>query len=134
MLLHPNNENLRQALENAKLIAGRYENIKLINWDETTGKKRGCFSLVFKAFDIVTDKTVALKFYDLDPRWTADLYRRQAFTREHEILQLLLNNERCLQLTSALETFNLESEGFAKLNFDDNSLFRHPKLNAILRA
>jgi serine/threonine protein kinase len=108
MPLHPNNEALRQALEGSTLIASRYENLELINWDPTTGQKRGCFSLVFKAYDKVNDKNVALKFYDLDPQWTADIYRRQAFNREHEILQVLLNNERCLQLASSLETFNLE--------------------------
>ena len=73
MPLHPNNEALRQALEGSTLIASRYENLELINWDPTTGQKRGCFSLVFKAYDKVNDKNVALKFYDLDPQWTADI-------------------------------------------------------------
>ncbi|EUJ11289.1 protein kinase family protein [Methylophilaceae bacterium 11] len=108
MSLHPNNEALRHSLVTSPLVAGRYENLELINWDPTTGQKRGCFSLVFKAYDKVDAKNVALKFYDLDPRWTADIYRRQAFTREHEILQILLNTDRCLQLASALETYTID--------------------------
>ncbi len=36
-----------------------------------------------------------------------DSYRLNAFTREHDILQTLLNKERCLQLESALNTYQL---------------------------
>lgn len=108
MPLHANNILLKDALESTVLLAGRYEAIKLVNWDATTGEKRGCFSLVFKAFDRVEGKDVALKFYDLDPMWAPDLYRRQAFLREHEILQTLINHDRCLQLSSAMNIYNLQ--------------------------
>jgi serine/threonine protein kinase len=80
--------------------------MKLVNVD-AAGNKRGVFSLVFSADDVVEGKRVALKFYDPDPALTNNVYRIQAFQREHEILQSLLNVNRCLQLASALGTYNL---------------------------
>lgn len=104
MPLDPNNEFLRQQLESMSLLNGRYSNIRLVNYDASTDRKRGAFSMVFRAFDEVDQRDVALKFYDQDPARKTDLYRIQAFHREHQILQNLLNIDRCLQLTSAFET------------------------------
>ena len=88
-------------------LDGRFERIRLVNFDATKRKKRGVFSLVFKAFDRIEQRDVALKFYDLDPRWLLDQYRLDSFRREHGILQTLLTRERCLQLASSLSTYSL---------------------------
>ena len=89
-----------------EVLDARFEKLKLVNFNALNDEKRGCFSLVFRAHDRVNDSPVAIKFYDIDPVCFYDDYRRAAFLREHEILQLLLNKERCLQLASALSTFN----------------------------
>lgn len=107
MPLSHNSQLLVDTLEAMPLLDGRFEKIKLVNFDSFTDQKRGCFSLVFSAHDVVDGAHVALKFYDIDPLAMNDSYRRNAYRREHEILQVLLNKERCLQLASALSTFNL---------------------------
>jgi serine/threonine protein kinase len=107
MPLSDNSKLLVEKLESTPLLDGRFEQIKLVNFDSVSDNKRGCFSLVFRAYDRANEKVVALKFYDISPDWMFDNYRRKAFDREHEILQTLLSKERCLQLKSALSTFNL---------------------------
>ncbi|MEF8724335.1 MAG: hypothetical protein V5B30_17690 [Candidatus Accumulibacter delftensis] len=106
MALSPNSQLLVDALQAMTLLDGRFEKIKLANFDSVANEKRGCFSLVFSAYDRVEGVPVALKFYDINPVWLLNDYRRAAFRREHEILQVLLNKERCLQLASALSTYN----------------------------
>ena len=108
MSLHPNNQRLISDLESMPLLDGRYQGMKCVNYDSATDKKRGCLSLVFSAFDRLNQKTVALKFYDIDPQWMMDIYRQQAFQREHEILKTLLTKKRCLQLASGLSTYDLQ--------------------------
>lgn len=95
-------------LESLPLLDGRYESLQCVSIDRATGQRRGCFSLVFKAFDCAERRTVALKFYDIDPQNLTRTYRKAAFHREHEILQVLLNDERCLQLASSMRTYELE--------------------------
>lgn len=75
--------------------------------------------MVFKAHDNVDQKAVALKFYDQDPFRRNDVYRINAFKREHEILQRLLNVDRCLQLASALSTCSIEEtiDGVSGVSF-----------------
>jgi serine/threonine protein kinase len=106
MTLHTNNELLKSTLEALPLLDGRFEKLKLVNVP-LTGPKRGCFSLVFKAWDTVDQKYVALKFYDIDPAILNDQYRMACFKREHVILQQLLGVDRCLQLASSLSRFEL---------------------------
>ncbi|MET3109273.1 serine/threonine protein kinase [Oxalobacteraceae bacterium GrIS 1.18] len=108
MPLHPNNKLLVDTLCALDNLAGRYEKIQLVNYDSVSDQKRGCFSLVFKAFDALMQKTVALKFYDIGPANMNDKYRISAFAREHEILNSLITVDRCLQLMSDLSSFNLE--------------------------
>ncbi|SDX06506.1 serine/threonine protein kinase [Nitrosomonas oligotropha] len=107
MSLSQNSQLLVSALEAIPLLNGRFEKIKLINVNSFNNEKRGCFSLVFSAHDIIEDAPVALKFYDIHPDLMNDDYRRACFRREHDILQILINKSRCLQLVSALSTFNL---------------------------
>lgn len=107
MPLHPNNQLLITTVEAMSLLDNRYEGMKFVNYDSVADQKRGCFSLVFRAYDCVNQKIVALKFYDIDPQRMMDVYRQNAFQREHEILQILLNKKRCLQLASALSTLQL---------------------------
>lgn len=108
MSLHPNNQRLVSELEALPLLDGRYEGMKLVNYDSAADVKRGCLSLVFRAFDRLNQKTVALKFYDINPQLMMDIYRQQSFQREHEILKTLLTKKRCLQLASGLSTYNLQ--------------------------
>ena len=107
MPLHPNNQLLVDELCTLPVLDGRFENIQLVNYDSINDAKRGCFSLVFCAKDRLTDKKVALKFFDLDHRWAHEKYRRDSFDRKHTILETLLDAERCLQLKSELRIYPL---------------------------
>ena len=107
MPLHPNNVLLINTLEALPLLDGRFENLKAVNCNVATGQKRGCFSIVFRADDVVEGKPVALKFFDLDPTAIGDQYRRSAFNRESKILEALLAGERCLQLVRQESTYLL---------------------------
>lgn len=107
MTLSPNSQYLVNTLEALPLLDGRFEKIKLVNFNSFNNKKRGCFSLVFSAHDILADVPVALKFYDIHPDLINNDYRRACFRREHEILQVVMNKKRCLQLASALSTYSL---------------------------
>ncbi len=105
--MHPNSLYLIDQLESLPLLDGRYKDIKIISLNRDSGERRGCFSLVFRAFDQLEGDFVALKFYDIAPDNLIKLYRRESFRREHTVLQVLMNNERCLQLASSLKHFNL---------------------------
>jgi hypothetical protein len=45
---------LKNNLESLPILAARYENLRLANYNALTQEKRGCFSLVFSADDIQT--------------------------------------------------------------------------------
>jgi len=94
-------------LESLPLLDGRYREIRSASFDRVTGVKRGCFSLVFSAFDVIEEKKVAIKFYDISPDNLRRLYRQEAFRREQTVLQALVGKERCLQLQSALKSYEL---------------------------
>ena len=106
------------ALESQADIDGRYTSLKCVNIDSLTGAQRGCFSLVFKAYDKVDQRWVALKFFDLDPGNIFAQYRIDAFQREHTILQGLLGVRRCLQVTSSFSTFKLQLKGLTGALFE----------------
>lgn len=105
--IHANSLLLIDTLEAMPLLDGRYENIKSASFDRVTRIKRGCFSLVFSAFDVIEEKKVAIKFYDISPDNLRQLYRQEAFRREQMVLHALLGKARCLQLQSALKSFEL---------------------------
>jgi len=86
-------------------VDGRFERLRLKNFDALSDVKRGCFSLVFRAYDRTTSQDVALKFYSIDSAYYNDKYRRAAFQREHEILQALTGGVRCLQVISPYSEF-----------------------------
>jgi serine/threonine protein kinase len=88
------------------LVGDRFRDAALVNYDTVAAQWRGCFSLVFRATDEITGRLVALKFFD--PRGLGDVYRLNAFHREHQILKTLLGQERCLQLASGLNKFELQ--------------------------
>jgi serine/threonine protein kinase len=111
MPIHPNNLLLIKTLEALPLLDGRFANLKAVNCDITTGEKRGFFSIVFSANDVLEGKRVALKFFDLDPSAISDVYRRTAFERESKILQSLLTAERCLQLVKSESNYLLNFPG-----------------------
>lgn len=106
MSLHPNSAKLVTHLEALPLLAGRYRQLRLVN-HRATGK-RGSFSLVFRAEDIALGRAVAIKFFDIDPRWWTDQYRRQAFLRENEILVGLMGVQRCLQLVQVMQQYDYQ--------------------------
>lgn len=107
MPLSNNSQFLVDTLEALPLLDGRFEKIKLVNFNSFNNVKRGCFSLVFSAHDIIEDVPVALKFYDIHEDLINNDYRLACFRREHEILQLVMNKNRCLQLVSPLSTYHL---------------------------
>lgn len=98
---------LINSLEALPLLDGRYKDIKSASYDYSTGIKRGCFSLVFSAFDVIEEKKVAIKFYDISPDNLRRLYRQESFRREQQVLHALLGKDRCLQLQSALKNYEL---------------------------
>lgn len=104
-LLHSNSALLVNKLEALELLDGRFS--KLVHVNMPNGEKRGFFSLVFRAYDEMEERLVALKFFDLDPK-KQQQYRLLCFKREHEILKGLKGAPRCLQLASPYSTFDLE--------------------------
>ena len=104
----PNSLFLIKELESLAEIDGRYSGLKCVNINSLTGASRGCFSIVFKAFDKVDQRTVALKFFDVDISNIFAQYRIDAFQREHTILQSLIGVRRCLQVASSFSTFKLQ--------------------------
>jgi serine/threonine protein kinase len=102
-----NRKILIQTLEALPLFDNRFKNLKCVNYDLVTNTKIGCFSIVFKAFDSLENKDVAIKFYDPDPTTIGNVYRVRAFEREPEILNGIKNKRRCLQIVSGLKTYPL---------------------------
>ncbi|GAM11825.1 putative serine/threonine-protein kinase [Geobacter sp. OR-1] len=96
-------------------LNNRFTNIKCVNWPPDPGEnKRGNFSLVFKAFDTTTNKTVAIKF--MDPSHLGNDYRINCFKREPKILDHILNKPRCLQIVDKINSHIIEIKlpnGFA---------------------
>lgn len=80
-----------QLIENQKRINDRYVNIKRI--DPQGGN--GFFSLVFNAFDEITQKDIILKFYN--PLRLSYPDRLQRFHREGEVLKTLIGHQNILQ-------------------------------------
>lgn len=105
MPLDTTSQYLVDDLQGLPLLDGRFEQLQLVNFDSLKDERRGCFSLVFKAFDRDLDRHVALKFFD--PNGSMDVYRLTAFRREREILQNLIGVNRCLQLVSGLSKYQL---------------------------
>ena len=101
---HHNNAYLVQQLQSLTLLDNRYSGLQLVNGIDAN--KRGFFSIVFKAFDEVDQRYVALKFFDQDPAKQIP-YRLECFDREHEILSTLLRISRCLQVASPIQQFPL---------------------------
>ena len=101
-----NREILIEKLESQDLLDGRYEQLRCVSFPD--GRKRGAFSLVFRALDRLEQKPVAIKFFDPASEIMRDTYRLRAFAREPVILQQLLGNKRCLQLVAGLKIYNLE--------------------------
>lgn len=92
-----NRDFLVKELTSIKLLNGRYENIRCVNWPPKPGEdKKGYFSLVFKAVDTTSGRNVAIKV--LDPCHLGDTYRLDCFKREPLILKHLSGKKRCLQL------------------------------------
>ncbi len=105
MALSQNDELLVKTLEALPLLDGRFEGMRLVNYDAVNSRKRGCFSLVFHATDRTSGLPVALKFFVIDPQWYLDAYRREAFRRENAILQVVAGAQRCLQLVTPYSEF-----------------------------
>lgn len=103
-----NRIHLVRTLERLPLLAGRYDQISCVNYNEAQDETRGCFSMVFSARDTLSGKRVALKFYDVATRNLTDKYRVEAFEREPEILKALVGSKRCLQLLGDMDIFLLE--------------------------
>jgi len=104
-VLSANSQRLVDELQGLTALDGRFVDIALVNMPH--GKKRGNFSLVFRAFDKVEQKPVALKFFDLDPA-KMDAFRLACFDREHQLLTKLLGAARCLQVLSPISTFEFD--------------------------
>ena len=98
-----NTRTLIRSLKNQTLDK-RYSRIEVVNRDPTTGGARdgdrGSFSVIFRAFDDVTQQHVAIKFFDPSQQgWGMD-YRMMLFSREADILQRLQGNLAACSLFS----------------------------------
>ncbi len=71
-----------------------------------TMERRGVLSLVFKAWDVIEENYVAIKF--MDPSFLSDPYRLEAFHREPDVVRKLESGRRCLNLRSGLKEFQWE--------------------------
>lgn len=98
-VLHRNSQRLVSEMETLPLLDGRFRDMELVNI--SNGEKRGFFSLVFKAYDEIENKYVALKFFDQDPS-KMTVHRLACFEREHQLLEGLVGIPRCLQLLSPM--------------------------------
>lgn len=105
--LHTLSRKLIQKLEGCDLLDSRYAQLELINC--VGGHRRGNFSLVFRAWDVIEEQFVAIKFFDIDPQRQCD-YRKACFEREHNILFTLRGMPRCLQLLGGLKEYQFEIE------------------------
>lgn len=98
-------------------IAGRFSNVECINAN-IGGQRQGCFSLVFKAYDLAEGQDVILKF--LSPEVMGNKYRVDSFSRESDILNSLNSKQRCINLIYGPDTFQwkLEVTPGTKYDFD----------------
>lgn len=103
-----NREILIHQLESLETFENRYKKLKCINYNSSLKKKiNGHFSLVFQAYDVNKHKYVAIKFFDPHPDNAFDQYRTKAFLREPTLLSKLLGKNRCLQLISGINNYNI---------------------------
>jgi len=86
-------------------LQGRYEDLECVNFDVGSGDRRGVLSLVFKAQDILCEKTVAIKF--MDPDYIGEEYRLDCFNREPEIIKKLDGQRRCLKIVEDISRYDL---------------------------
>lgn len=93
-------------IETTVELDGRYRDLKAINVANDGKPRQGVFSIVFKAWDTLDEKHVAIKFYD--PDQLGQKYRLNCFDREHELLTTLLGRNRCLQVLSGKKTHQIE--------------------------
>lgn len=79
-------------IESRSPINNRYSRVRRL----TQNAGEGNFSLMFTAFDNVTNQEVALKF--LEPRSAIDQYRFECFAREAKMLQMFKGKSNILQI------------------------------------
>lgn len=96
-------QSLIDQVESAGLLDSRYRDMKCINFSSTKGR-RGVLSLVFRAWDVIEEEHVAIKF--MDPSYLSKEYRLEAFKREPKIIAMLDSARRCLKLRSGLKNFS----------------------------
>ena len=103
-----NKKVLIDALINVELD-DRFKDFEVINCDPMTGNPigNGCFSIVFKAYDMTLHKNVAVKFFDPDFTGIQGKYRLACFERESSILERIVEKKRCLQLIEPIKEMNL---------------------------
>lgn len=94
MVSPPRNDNRQlylKLIESERVVNGRFTNLRRL--DPQGGN--GCFSLMFYAYDQITNKEVVLKFFN--PDCNADADRLQRFQREGDILRRLEGQPNILQ-------------------------------------
>jgi len=102
-------------LEALPEFAGRYSNLKCVNYDVITGVREGVFSIIFEAIDTTSNDKVIIKIFDPD---RFDLYRLECFSREAELLEKVISKKRCLQLIKTLDEFQLSLPLSTGINID----------------
>ena len=100
-------------LQNCRHLAGRFSDIVVVNRDPTTGGRKaihqGSLSVIFRAFDVTTQKMVALKFFDPDFLGFSARYRMDLFEREAKLLEKFVDRPRFLQLIEPLSEIEISA-------------------------
>ena len=104
MSLSANQNELVKELEGLSDLNHRYVGLRCVS--VLAGNRRGVMSLVFQAYDQITDAPVAIKV--MDPDRLGDAYRLAAFEREAQLLELVEGQKRCLQLKQGLDNYEWE--------------------------
>ena len=103
-------------IEGMPSFDGRYSNLCCINnyANPIPNKRQGQFSVVFSATDDVTDERVIIKVYD---PFRPSKFRMDCFEREGEVLQELIDKNRCLQLKNRITSYNVCYTKLLRVNF-----------------
>ncbi|MDE0693094.1 MAG: hypothetical protein OXI55_12760 [Gammaproteobacteria bacterium] len=111
-----NTRNLIATLQGG--LDDRFSCIRVINRDRQTGERQeghqGALSVVFHAYDKVTRRDVALKFFDPDFQGFGAMYRMDLFRREAELLGRFQGKLNFLQLVRPLSEIPLTASEHGK--------------------
>jgi serine/threonine protein kinase len=93
-----NREAYLRLIEKIKILDNRFSKLKRVN-----AIGGGCFSLVFESVDQVSNRKVAIKFYN--PHHQGNAYRFESFKREAKLLEEVTGSRDIIDLVAPLSEF-----------------------------